>query len=50
MTPLQAIRAKCLDCSNQQPKEVRYCTCTECPLHFFRFGTNPNRKQNKENN
>ena len=41
-TPLQAIRLKCLDCTCQQPKEIRECTITSCPLHPFRFGTNPN--------
>ena len=43
MTPLKAIRAKCLDCSGFQPKEVRICPVTTCPLWLFRLGTNPNR-------
>jgi len=43
-TPLKAIRAKCLDCSCWQTKEVRLCQHTECPLFHYRFGKNPNRK------
>ncbi len=38
MTPLQAIRAKCMECSGGSPKEVRLCPCTQCPLYPFRFG------------
>jgi len=37
----QAIRAKCLDCSNDQPSEVRRCTATGCKLWPYRMGTNP---------
>jgi hypothetical protein len=43
MTPLKAIRAKCLDCSAGQPSEVRNCGITECSLFPYRFGKNPNR-------
>lgn len=43
MTPLQAIRAKCLDCCCGQAKEVRFCVCPDCSLFPFRFGKNPNR-------
>lgn len=34
----QAIRNKCLDCSNQQPKEIRLCTVKECALLPYRMG------------
>jgi hypothetical protein len=44
LTPLKAIRAKCLDCSGMSAKEVRECEFTECPLYPFRFGKNPSRK------
>ncbi len=44
ISPLKAIRAKCLDCSCWQPKEVRLCVHEGCPLHHYRFGKNPNRK------
>ena len=43
LTPLKAIRAKCLDCCCQQASEVRACTVTECPLYPYRMGRNPNR-------
>jgi hypothetical protein len=38
---LQAIRGKCLDCSNFQPVEVLKCTVTKCPLFIFRMGKDP---------
>jgi len=43
-SPLKAIRAKCLDCSNDSPQEVRSCNITGCSLHDFRMGKNPHRK------
>jgi hypothetical protein len=43
-TPLRAIRLKCLDCSNNQPLEVKNCTITDCPLYYYRLGKNPKRK------
>ncbi len=43
LTPIKAIRAKCLECSGFQPKEVRECQIDTCPLFPFRMGTNPNR-------
>lgn len=44
--PVKAIRAKCLDCCCNQPKEVRLCPTARCPLHPFRMGHNPFRKPN----
>ena len=44
MTPMKAIRAKCLDCCGGQYTEVKQCPCTNCPLYDFRLGKNPNRK------
>ena len=44
MTPLQAIRKKCLDCCCGQANEVRLCVCKDCTLYKFRFGHNPARK------
>ena len=40
-TPIQAIRAYCLFCSNRQPKEVRLCTIPDCALYPYRFGKRP---------
>lgn len=43
MTPMKAIRAKCLDCCCGSSNEVRLCTIENCPLYSYRFGKNPNR-------
>ena len=44
LTPIKAIRAKCLECSGNQPSEVRGCLLRECALFNYRLGKNPNRK------
>ena len=44
LTPLKAIRAKCLDCVCESAQEVRLCPATNCPLYPYRMGHNPNRK------
>ncbi len=44
LTPIKAIRAKCLDCCANQAQEVRLCPCESCPLYPYRMGHNPNRK------
>ena len=44
MSPLKAIREKCLDC-NHTAREVKLCPCTDCALHPFRFGKNPYSKR-----
>ena len=41
LTPIKAIRAKCLDCCNGQMKEVRLCTVKNCALHEYRDGHRP---------
>lgn len=41
LTPVKAIRAKCLDCSNGQYVEVRLCPLTACPLYPYRLGHRP---------
>lgn len=45
LTPMKAIRAKCIDCCCGQINEIRLCPITECPLHFYRFGKDPTRKK-----
>lgn len=40
-TPIQAIRAKCMDCSCGQRKEVRLCTIPDCALWPYRMGKRP---------
>lgn len=42
MTPMKAIRLKCLDCCCGSANEVKLCTCADCPLYDFRLGKNPN--------
>ena len=42
MTPVKAIRAKCLDCCGGSPQEVRLCPAYDCTLYPFRMGKNPN--------
>jgi len=41
LTPIKAIRAKCLDCSYGQPKEVRLCPVQTCALWPYRMGRRP---------
>jgi hypothetical protein len=40
-TPIKAIRAKCIDCTNGQNLEIRECPITECPLWEYRMGHRP---------
>lgn len=45
LTPVVAIRQKCLDCS-ESFKSVKYCPSDgihskECPLWLYRFGSRP---------
>ena len=42
-TPIKAIRKKCLDCTCNQPKEVRLCTIIDCPNWAYRFGRRPDK-------
>jgi hypothetical protein len=42
--PLQALRARCLDCCVYQEKEVALCPAVDCPSWPFRMGTDPWRK------
>lgn len=44
MTPLKAIRMKCLDCCCGSSYEVKMCTATNCPLYVYRDGHNPKLK------
>jgi len=44
MTPLKAIRKKCIDCKCNQAYEVKLCPINDYILHPFRFSKSPNRK------
>lgn len=41
LTPMKAIRLKCLDCCAGQVAEVRCCELEKCPLFPYRFGKRP---------
>lgn len=41
ISPLKAIRLKCLDCSCGSSNEVKQCPAEKCPLYPFREGHNP---------
>jgi len=44
LTPLKAIRAKCLECCAGQALEVRECQVTDCPIYRYRMGKHPDRR------
>lgn len=48
LTPVKAIRAKCLDCCCDSQTEVRLCENTKCALHHYRIGHRP--KNDSEDN
>ena len=41
LTPIKAIRAKCLDCTCNQYSQVKLCTITDCALYPYRLGRRP---------
>ena len=41
MTPIKAIRAKCIDCCAGSKKEVRLCPADDCPIYPYRMGHRP---------
>jgi hypothetical protein len=45
MSPLKALRARCLDCSAGSAQEVAKCMQLRCPSWPFRMGKNPHRKR-----
>ena len=42
-TPIKAMRAKCLDCSNGSTKELQLCSVLDCPLYPYCFGKKPTK-------
>lgn len=38
MTPLKAIRRKCLKCMADSSYQVNLCGLKDCPFYYFRFG------------
>ncbi len=43
LTPMKAIREKCMECSNWQYSEVRRCPSTDCALWVYRLGKKPDQ-------
>lgn len=43
LTPMKAIRQKCLECQGGSSNEVKSCHITDCTLWPFRLGRNPKR-------
>lgn len=41
LTPIKAIRLKCLDCCCNSANEVKFCKCNSCALYPYRFGKRP---------
>lgn len=46
ITPVKAIRAKCIYCSCGEKKEVRLCPIEWCPLWPYRMGRRPPKDAN----
>ena len=51
LTPMKAIRKKCLECCNGQIKEVKMCEVKRCPLYPYKNGHRPKDEEvvNEEN-
>jgi hypothetical protein len=45
---LKLVKAKCLDCCCDQPKEVALCPIERCPLYTVRLGKDPNKRKLSE--
>jgi len=43
LSPIKAIRAKCLECQARSRKAVRNCASDSCPLWHYRMGVHPAR-------
>jgi len=43
MSPIRALRLRCLDCCGGSAKEVRWCVAADCPAWPFRMGVSPYR-------
>lgn len=50
LTPVKAIRKKCLECCCGQMKEVRLCTVKNCPLYGYRDGHRPKGEEDTAEN
>lgn len=48
LTPIKAIRAKCIDCCAGDKKEVKLCESIECPQFLYRMGRRPKLEDYKD--
>lgn len=48
LTPVKAIRAKCIDCSGGELKEVKECVVYDCPIYPYRMGKRPKKEGAEE--
>ena len=48
LTPIKAIREKCVDCVCGHTGEIEKCPCKDCSLWPYRFGFNPYVKSNSK--
>ena len=46
LTPMKAIRRKCIDCSCGSSNEVKLCPVQNCPLYAYCFGKRPKGDKN----
>lgn len=46
LTPVKAIRAKCIECCAGQIYEVKHCTVTKYALYPYRMGHRPKKDLN----
>jgi len=44
LTPMSAIREKCLECCTWSWREVKKCPCNDCAIYPYRFGKNPKKE------
>ena len=49
LTPIKAIRARCLDCCGYSAAEVKLCTAVNCPLYPYRMGHRPKKGNLSDN-
>ena len=47
LTPMSAIRAKCMECSNFQWSEIKECPIIDCALWIYRLGKKPDQQKTK---
>ena len=49
ISPLKAIRLKCLDCTGGEVLQIKTCPAIDCPLWKFRLGIHPFTEKNSKN-